>query len=147
MFLNTFTWTIILVASSSAAAVVAAPVDINAETLQLFFDEQIPELMNISHAAGMVISTVQDGTVSFQKGYGYANIDKNIPVNPDTTGFRVGSISKLFVWVAILQLVEQEKLDLNEDINTYLKLGSGGEFQIPNETFPGQPITLSHIMS
>ncbi|HCS48978.1 MAG TPA: hypothetical protein DIW61_12275, partial [Candidatus Aminicenantes bacterium] len=52
------------------------------------------------------------------------------------TLFRIASISKLFTWTAVMQLVEQGKLDLNTDVNTYLK-----DVQIP-PTFP-QPITLT----
>ena len=62
------------------------------------------------------------------------------PVNPDETMFRVGSVSKLFTWTAVMQLVEQGKLDLDADINKYLK-----DFQIP-ATYP-EPVTLRHLLS
>ena len=55
------------------------------------------------------------------------------------TLFRPGSVSKLFVWTAVMQLAEQGKLDLDRDINEYL------DFKIP-EAF-GQPITLKNIMT
>jgi CubicO group peptidase (beta-lactamase class C family) len=61
------------------------------------------------------------------------------PVVAEETLFRPGSVSKLFVWTAVMQLLEQGKLDLNADVNTYLK-----KFQIP-ATFP-EPITLAHLM-
>src|SRR4030095_12265782 len=75
----------------------------------------------------------------FAKGYGWADVDKRIPVNPETTMFRIGSVSKLFTWTSVMQLVEQGKLDLNTDINRYL------DFQIP-ATYP-EPITLAHVMT
>ncbi len=56
-----------------------------------------------------------------------------------TTLFRPGSISKLFTWTAVMQLVEQGKLDLDRDVNTYL------DFKVP-EAF-GKPITLRDIMT
>lgn len=118
------------------------PRKIDADSLKSFFDESVPDLMERVHAAGMVVSAVHDGKVAFKKGYGYANIQEKTEVDPDKTLFRIASISKLFVWTAVLQLVERGQLDLDEDINTYLKLGG---FQIA-ETFK-EPITLSHIMS
>ena len=78
---------------------------------------------------------VKDGKVLFSRGYGYSDVEKKTPVSPDSTLFRPGSISKLFTWTAVMQLVEQNKLDLDRDINTYL------DFKIP-ATFP-QPITLA----
>ena len=52
---------------------------------------------------------------------------------------RPGSVSKLFTWTAVMQLVEQGKLDLNKDVNEYL------DFKIP-EAF-GKPITLTNILT
>lgn len=56
----------------------------------------------------------------YEKGFGLADIENNVPVDPDTTLFRIGSTSKLVTWTAVMQLVEAGKLDLNTDINTYL---------------------------
>ncbi len=55
------------------------------------------------------------------------------PAHPERTMFRIGSISKLFNWTSLMQLVEQGKLDLNKDINEYL------DWKIP-ATYP-EPIT------
>jgi CubicO group peptidase (beta-lactamase class C family) len=74
------------------------------------------------------------------KGYGYANLEQRTPVVADQTLFRIGSTSKLFVWTGVMQLVEQGRLDLNADINIYLKT-----FKIP-ATF-SQPITMLHLMT
>ncbi len=73
------------------------------------------------------------------KGYGYADLENSVPVDPELTVFRIGSSGKLFTWTAVMQLVDQGKLDLNEDINTYL------DFRIP-DTYP-QPITLEHLFT
>jgi CubicO group peptidase (beta-lactamase class C family) len=74
------------------------------------------------------------------KGYGFEDVENLVPVDPAETLFRPGSISKLFTWVAVMQLVEQGKLDLDTDVNTYLET-----FQI-KDTFE-EPITLRHIMT
>lgn len=69
--------------------------------------------------SGAQISITKDGEKIFSKGYGLADRYKKIPVNESTT-FNYASISKLFVWVSAMQLVEQGKLDLNKDIREYL---------------------------
>jgi len=90
--------------------------------------------------AGATIAVVKRGKLFFYKGYGYADVANKKKVTPQTTLFRPGSCSKLFTWTAVMQLVEQGKLDLNTDINYYLK-----KFKIPN-TFP-KPITLAHLLT
>ena len=66
-------------------------------------------------------------------------VEKRTPVDPDRTLFRPGSVSKLVTWTAAMQLVEQGKLDLDEDINTYL------DFKIPE--YDGKPVTLRQLMT
>ena len=75
----------------------------------------------------------------FAKGYGYSDVRHYTPVDAERSLFRIGSTSKLFTWTAVMQLVEQGKLDLDTDVNNYL------DFKIP-ATYP-QPITLRHIMT
>ena len=77
--------------------------------------------MKSGPVAGAVVVVVKDGQVFFQKGYGYEDVEKQAPVDPAQTLFRPGSVSKLFTWTAVMQLVEQGKLDLDADVNTYLK--------------------------
>ena len=92
-----------------------------------------------NHIAGATVSVVKDGALFFAKGYGSADVRQQRSVQADSTLFRIGSVSKLFTWTAVMQLVEQGKLDLNADINQYL------DFKIP-ATYP-QPITLTHVMT
>jgi CubicO group peptidase (beta-lactamase class C family) len=107
--------------------------------LEAFLDGYLAAQMQTNHIAGAAVSVVKDGQIFFAKGYGYADVAKRLPVDPETTLFRIGSISKLFTWTAVMQLVEQGKLDLDTDVNTYL------DFTIP-ATFP-EPITLNHLMA
>jgi len=108
--------------------------------LETFIDGILAVELEANHIAGATISVVKDGQLFFAKGYGYANFKSKTPVLADLTMFRPGSVSKLFTWTAVMQLYEQGKLNLDADVNTYLK-----EFQIP-ATFP-QPITLNHLLS
>ncbi len=107
--------------------------------LESFLDELFAKQMEEHHIAGAAVSVVKDGKLLFAKGYGYADLEKDIPVDPEQTLFRIGSVTKLFTWTAVMQLVEQGKLDLDADINTYL------DFRIP-DTYP-QPITLKHLLT
>lgn len=86
-----------------------------------------------------VVAVVKDGEVLLQKGYGYSDVAARKPVDPELTLFRPGSVSKLFTWTAVMQQVEQGKLDLDTDVNEYL------DFEIPPRD--GQPITLRNIMT
>jgi len=107
--------------------------------LEAFFDNYLTAQMSAHHVAGAMVAVVKDGQVLFTKGYGYADIAKKTPVDPEKTMFVLGSLTKLFTWTAVMQLVEQGKLDLNTDIHTYL------DFKIP-ATF-AEPITLNHLMA
>jgi len=108
--------------------------------LEAFFDEITVRQMESYHIPGGVIAVVKDGEQFFCKGYGYANLEKRIPFQPEKSLVRIASITKLFTWTAVMQQVEQGKLDLNADVNTYLTA-----FKIPS-TFP-EPITLLDLMA
>jgi CubicO group peptidase (beta-lactamase class C family) len=122
------------------------------EAIEIFFDEQVPKLMETSHIVGTSLSVVHcirgdDVSLSLKKGYGMANIENEESVNPDTTLFRPGSISKLFLWTAIMQLVDQGKVDLTQDICVYLSCGEIPSFKESNNAQNYDDITLTHLMS
>ena len=108
--------------------------------LEAFMDGVIEAQLEAYNIAGAVVAVVREGGLFFTKGYGYADLKLRKRVQADTTLFRIASISKLFVWTAVMQLVEQGKLDLNIDINTYLT-----HFKIPH-TYD-EPVTLAHLMT
>lgn len=137
--------TIILGISSPALAqtsLTAAPPNSSVAVppeLPAFFDQLVPKQLAELQIPGAVIAVVKDGRLLLAKGYGMADIERQVAVDPMTTLFRVGSISKLFTWTAVMQLHEQCLLDLDADINQYL------DFAIP-ATFP-EPITMRHLMT
>ena len=113
-------------AEVSAAAPKTSPApELTKADFETFLDALIPSQLRNRNIAGAVVSVVKDGQVLFQKGYGYADVEEKKPVLPDQTLFRPGSISKLFTATAVMQLVEQGKLDLDRDVNDYL------DFPIP----------------
>ena len=116
-----------------------APVPLTAADLESFLDGFMPLQVGHGDIGGAVIAVVKDGKVLFAKGYGYADVAHKRPIVPESTLFRPGSISKLFTWTAVMQQVEQGKLDLDKDIGSYL------DFPVPPAF--GKPITLRDIMT
>lgn len=110
------------------------------QEVENFMDTFFKQEMEQEHIPGAVVSLVRDGEILFLKGYGYANVEKKIPVVPDRTLFRVASVSKLFTDTAVMQLYERGLLDLDADVNRYLR-----DFQIEND-FP-QPMTPAHLLT
>jgi len=107
--------------------------------LEAFLDQLMAKDMEEHHIAGAAVAVVKDGILFFAKGYGYADLENKIPVDPEETIFRIGSAGKVFTWTAVMQLAEQGKLDLDADVNSYL------DFRIP-DTYP-QPITLKNLLT
>ncbi len=124
-------------------ALVAMPApgfaSLDASEVQQFFDAAFEVQRQEHELAGAVVAVVQDGAVLFKKGYGFADIDSRTAADPDRSLFRIASITKTFVWTAVMQLIERGELDLDTDVNAYL------DFAIP-ETFAA-PITLAHLMT
>ena len=107
--------------------------------LEPWLDGLMPYAIERGDVAGAVVAVVKNGEVIFAKGYGFADVKNHKPVDAERTMFRPGSISKLFTWTAVMQLVEQGKLDLDHDVNDYL------DFKIPARS--DGPITLRNIMT
>ena len=109
--------------------------------LEAFVDGFMTAYLEESGAAGGVVSVVQGGEVILAKGYGHADVKAGRKVEASSTLFRIGSVSKLFVWTAVMQLVEAGELDLDTDVNEYL----AEDLEIPG-TFD-EPITIGHLMT
>ena len=101
------------------------------------FDDAVPG--RLGSVPGVVVSVVDGDRTLFAKGYGSADLRSGAPFDPARSLVRIASITKLFTWTAVMQQVEAGRLDLDADVNQYLKA-----FQIP-ETYP-QPVTLQTLM-
>src|SRR5690242_18291204 len=110
------------------------------QELEIFLDGVMTKQLIDNHIPGATISIVKDDRLLLDKGYGYADIQQGKKVQANNTLFRLGSVSKLFTWTAMMQLVEEGKVDLHADVNIYLKT-----FRIP-ATYP-QPITIEHLLT
>lgn len=121
----------------TVAAAPARAATLDAADLGAFLDGYLPVEMDRADIAGVGIAVVKDGKVLLARGYGHADRDRGMKVDPASTLFRIGSVSKLFTWMAVMQLAEQGQLDLDADIQQYLD-------------FPlraGPPITLRLLMT
>jgi CubicO group peptidase (beta-lactamase class C family) len=125
-------------AAPAIASVPAAPALTKAD-VDTWLDGFFPLALIQGENSGAVVVVVKDGKILTERGFGYADAATKRRVDPETTLFRPGSVSKLFAWTAVMQLVEQGKLNLDADINRYL------DFRIP--PYGGKPITLRNLMT
>ena len=112
----------------------------NARDLEQFLDKIFTEEMEKEHIPGAAFVFVKDGAVLFSKGYGFVDLERTKPVSAERTIFRIGSISKLFTAMAVVQLADRGKLNLQDDVNRYLK-----KIKVP-ATYQ-QPITAAQLIN
>jgi len=96
-----------------------APSGIPFSEMESRIDELVESQLGIS-TPGIAVVVIHEGEIIFSKGYGYAHIERGLPIDPASTLFGYGSIGKTMTWVSVMQLVEQGLLDLDADIRTYL---------------------------
>ncbi len=111
-------------------------ININAQDKSQKIDEYLTKCYEYGLFNGSVLVS-EHGNVILKKGYGYANIEWNVPNEPDTK-FRIGSISKQFTAMLIMQLVEKGSVTLDGKISDYLPY-------YPKET--GEKITVHQLLT
>jgi CubicO group peptidase (beta-lactamase class C family) len=109
------------------------------QDVDAWLDGFMPYALASNDIAGAVVVVVKDGQVLTERGFGFADVQSRRPVDPRTTLFRPGSVSKLFTWTAVMQLVEAGKINLDTDVNQYL------DFKIP--PYDGKPVTMRELMT
>ena len=115
------------------------PLALTAENLSQVIDPLMADWIDKDKGVGAVVAvTTRDGLM-FAKGYGQADVEGKRPLTADTTLVRPGSISKLFTGIAVMQLVDQGKLDLDRNVNDYL------DFAVPTPE-GGVAVTLRLLL-
>lgn len=120
----------------------AAPMAVRELTkadVDTWLDGYMPQALRHSDIPGAVVTVVKDGQILTARGFGYSDVARRKPVDPARTLFRPGSVSKLITWTAVMQQVEQGKIDLDRDVNAYL------DFKIPH--YQGKPVTMRQLMT
>lgn len=127
-------------ASPTTPSPSAAPSAPAAEDVQAFLDTQVPELLERYDVPGAAATVVADGARVASGAYGYADPSDESPYTEELL-LPTGSVAKSFTAVAVLQLVDEGVLDLDEDVNPYLP----EQARLP-ETFD-EPVTLHHLLT
>jgi CubicO group peptidase (beta-lactamase class C family) len=91
-----------------------------AAELEAYVDGVVREAMDREHIAGVTVAVVQNGQTVLKKGYGAASLSPVRKVDPDTTLFRLGSISKTFTWIALMREVDADRIRIDAPVNLYL---------------------------
>lgn len=99
------------------------------------FDKLVQETYR-PDGPGVAVQVVRDGKVLYRKAFGMANLELGVPMSPDNV-FRIGSVTKQFTAAAILQLMEQGKLSLQDDLTKF----------IPDYPTHGKKITVEHLLT
>nr|WP_255294294.1 beta-lactamase family protein [Bacillus wiedmannii] len=131
---------LVFLGSNYSKAETVAPITLNPKDVEAFTNKVIPEKMKKENAAGVALVVVKDNQILFQKGFGFSDKEKNTPIDPKKTVFRLASISKVFTASAVMQLVEQGKIELNKDIVNYM-----GGLKYQNNM--GEPVTMEHLLT
>lgn len=103
---------------SIVAALTVVPNGFGQAELSTKVDRYIKEHMEIEKIPGISLAVMREGKIVLVKGYGLANVEHNVPVKPETI-FQSGSVGKAFTVVAVLMLVDEGKLRLDDKINKY----------------------------
>lgn len=101
---------------------------------------ELTKLINNSDIPGLGISLVGEKGILYSKGFGFSDIANNMPYDSLTVQ-SVASISKTMIAVSLMKLIEDRKISLDEDINTFLP------FKVINPNFPNTKITLLHLVT
>lgn len=112
----------------------------NPDAFRAFFDSYFEEKMAEYLVPGAAIVVVQGDEVVFIEGYGYADLAHQTPVDPNSTLFRVGSVSKTFTATAVMQLVEAGLVDIDQNIAIYLN-------DFPGDQFDLSPFTAKQLLT
>lgn len=98
----------------------AASKEIDMKEVEAFTDDFFKVHMNEENVPGVAIAFVKGDQIAFMKGYGYADVENKVEIDPGQIVFGIGSVSKLLTSTAVLKEYENGHIDMNTDINEYL---------------------------
>jgi CubicO group peptidase (beta-lactamase class C family) len=124
-------------ALSSPAWLEAQTTDRGAHEVESWIEKNVPLYMERARMPGFSIALVKDGETIYAEGFGLRDTQKNLPATPDTL-YGIGSITKSFVAIGIMQLVEAGKISLDDPVNKHIPFELG---------MPDDPITIHHLLT
>ncbi len=110
------------------------PADLEVES---WIEENVPLYMERARMPGFSIAVVRDGETIYAEGFGLRDTQKDLPATPDTL-YGIGSITKSFVAIGIMQLVEAGKIELDDPVSKHIPFELG---------LPDDPITIRHLLT
>ena len=119
-----------------------ASADTQLPNLEAFVDGVVGAFMSHEQIAGVQVAVVRNGETLLVKGYGIDSVEPRRVGRSQQSLFRIGSISKTFTWISIMQLAERGELQLDDPINDHLP----DELDVPDEGFE-QPIRIVDLMN
>lgn len=128
----------IVIAFVSGHSVAAAQAQVQSGDVNASVDEIVQQRMEEGGMVGVGAAIIVDKKIVWMNGYGFADKERAIAFTPDTV-MNIGSISKTFTGAALMRAVQEGKVSLDDDINSYLP------FKVINPHFPDRPITLRHL--
>ncbi len=117
---------------AAGAAEHVPPAAERAARIDAFIDKEMKKL----HIPGVALAVLSEGRILYGKGYGLANLEHQVPVKTETV-FQSGSTGKQYTAMAVLMLVEEGKLKLDESIRTYF----------PDAPETWRPMTVRHLLT
>lgn len=102
--------------------------------------KRIQKIIHDRDAVGIAVVVVKENSIVYNNNFGYSNLELNYPLQQNTL-FRIASISKTFTATAIMQLIDENKIHLDDDVSNLLG------FKVRNPKYPDQAILLRHLLS
>ncbi len=117
---------------------------IYAQTKEAQADEKLKAFVASANVPGLSVSIMQKGALVFSKGYGFADVENRIPVDPAKTKFRIGSVAKTLTAAGLALLYEQGKIDLDVPIQQYVPIWPKKKYQITLRQLAGHIAGIRH---
>lgn len=108
---------------------------------ELEFQHRVSEILNRRPAVGLAVGAVRNGHLEFFRGHGFADVEARTPITEDSV-FRIGSITKTFTGIAVMQLSEQGLLDLDAPAGEYLRA-----YKLVPTNASFRPATVRHLLT
>jgi CubicO group peptidase (beta-lactamase class C family) len=125
-----------LIPSTLALVLLLSTTCLGQESFETKIDEYLRKEMQAQQIPGVALAVVQDGKIVLARGYGLANVEHEVPVKPETI-FQSGSTGKQFTATAVMMLVEEGKLSLDDRITKYF----------PDGPESWRDITIRHLLT
>lgn len=130
-----------LIASVVACGVSPVEPEASNTAFTSHLDIDVPELMTRYGVPGVAVALIENGNPVWSAGYGYADVQARTPMTEDTI-CRAESISKAVTAWGVMRLVEQQRLDPGEPVETYLD-----EWELPESSYREADVTVAHLLS